>query len=212
MASTTISSTIISKVYKSRKIILEQLDSQGYNISNYEGASINEINIMYNKKQLDMLIDSENGKKVYIKYAIYKKLTENNIYEVISDLFEIENILSKETDSVIFVIKNEPNDTLMNIQNHVWSTDKYFISVINLDRLQFNILEHSLVPNHVVMNDDETKEFQEKYNIIDPGKQIPTISRFDPVAQVIGLKPGQICKINRSSDTTIQTDYYRICE
>lgn len=212
MASTTISSTIISKVYKSRKIILEQLQSQGYNISNYEGASINEINIMYNKKQLDMLIDSENGKKVYIKYAIYKKLTENNIYEVISDLFEIENILSKETDSVIFVIKNEPNDTLMNIQNHVWSTDKYFISVINLDRLQFNILEHSLVPNHVVMNDDETKEFQEKYNIIDPSKQIPTISRFDPVAQVIGLKPGQICKINRSSDTTIQTDYYRICE
>lgn len=212
MASTNSTTTIISKLYKSRKTLLEQLNLQGFNISNYDGFSINEVNIMYNKKQLDMLIDSESGKKIYIKYAVYKKLTENHIYEVISDLFEIENILKKETDSIIFVIKNEPNDTLMNIQNHTWHTDNYFISVINIDRLQYNILNHVLVPNHSILDDEEAKEFYEKYNIINPKKQLPTISRFDPVAQIIGLRPGQICGINRNSETTIQTNYYRFCE
>jgi DNA-directed RNA polymerase subunit H (RpoH/RPB5) len=214
MATTSSSSTIISKLYKSRKTLLDQLNYQGYNITNYEGFSINEVNIMYNKKQLDMLIESdvEPGAKVYVKYAVYKKLTENHIYEVISDLFEIENIMNKDTDKVIFVIKNEPNDTLMNIQNHLWHSDKYFISVLNIDRLQYNILKHTLVPEHTILKEEETKDFYEKFNIINGAKQLPTISRFDPVAQVIGLRPGQVCKINRNSQTTVQTTYYRICE
>jgi DNA-directed RNA polymerase subunit H (RpoH/RPB5) len=214
MATTSSSSTIISKLYKCRKTILEQLNIQGYNVTNYEGFSINEVNLMYNKKQLDMLIenDKDPSAKVYVKYAVYKKLTENHIYEVISDLYEIENIMNKETDKVIFVIKNEPNDTLMKIQNHLWHSDKYFISVINIDRLQYNILTHTLVPEHTILNEEETNEFYEKFNIINGTKQLPTISRFDPVAQVIGLRPGQVCKINRNSQTTIQTAYYRICE
>lgn len=205
------SSTIISKLYKSRKIILEQLNELGYNVSNYDGFSINEVNIMFNKKQLDMLIDSENKGRVYVKYSIYKKLSENAIYETITDLFEMGNILNKETDRIIFIIKAEPNETLMNIQEQIWHSEKYYISIMNLDRLQYNILKHSLVPKHKILNDTETTEFQEKYNIINPEKQLPTISRFDPVSQAIGLRPLQICEINRNSETTVETKYYRIC-
>tara|TARA_Y100000780_G_C13628248_1_gene395405 strand:- start:286 stop:924 length:639 start_codon:yes stop_codon:yes gene_type:complete len=211
MATSNVSTTIISKLYKSRKILLEQLTELGYNTNNYEGFSINEVNIMFNKKQLDMLIDSEDVGRVYIKYGIYKKLSENSIYETITDLFEMGNILNKETDRIIFIIKGEPNDTMMNIQEQIWHADKYYISVINLDRLQYNLLEHSLVPKHIILNDGQTKEFLEKYNIINPEKQLPTISRFDPVAQAIGLKPGKICEIIRNSETSILTEYYRIC-
>jgi DNA-directed RNA polymerase subunit H (RpoH/RPB5) len=49
-----------------------------------------------------------------------------------------------------------------------------------------------------------------KYNIVDKN-QFPDISRFDPVAQVIGLRPGQVCHILRPSKTAILTDYYRVC-
>ena len=42
-------------------------------------------------------------------------------------------------------------------------------------------------------------------------KQIPDISRFSPVAQLIGIRPGQICKIYRYSKTAINTDFYRVC-
>lgn len=211
MSETNTSTTIISKLYKSRQIILEQLNQLGYNISNYDSFSINEVNIMFNKKQLDMLIDSETTGRVYVKYAIYKKLSENSIYETITDLFEMGNILNKETDRIIFIIKGEPNDTLMNIQEQIWYSEKYYISIMNLDRLQFNILTHKLVPEHKILDQESVESFQEKYNIMNPSKQLPTISRFDPVSQAIGLRPNQICEINRNSETSIETKYYRIC-
>jgi len=41
--------------------------------------------------------------------------------------------------------------------------------------------------------------------------QLPEISRFDPQALVIGIRPGEICKIQRPSSTALTTDYYRVC-
>jgi DNA-directed RNA polymerase subunit H (RpoH/RPB5) len=49
-----------------------------------------------------------------------------------------------------------------------------------------------------------------KFNIKDR-TLFPEISRFDPVAQVIGLRPGQVCHILRASKTAITSDYYRVC-
>ena len=49
-----------------------------------------------------------------------------------------------------------------------------------------------------------------KFNITDK-IQFPDISRFDPVARAIGLRPGEVCKIIRPSKTAITTNYYRIC-
>jgi DNA-directed RNA polymerase subunit H (RpoH/RPB5) len=60
------------------------------------------------------------------------------------------------------------------------------------------------------MLDSEINTIVKKYNITDKN-QFPDISRFDPVARVICLRPGQICHIIRSSKTSIKTDYYRIC-
>ena len=49
-----------------------------------------------------------------------------------------------------------------------------------------------------------------KYNITDDA-QFPDISRFDPVAKIIGIRPGQVCEIIRPSKTAIDGKYYRIC-
>ena len=49
-----------------------------------------------------------------------------------------------------------------------------------------------------------------RYNITDK-VQFPNISRFDPVARAIGLRPGQVCGITRPSKTSIESNYYRIC-
>jgi len=40
---------------------------------------------------------------------------------------------------------------------------------------------------------------------------LPDISRFGPVAQAICIRPGEICKIQRSSRSAITSDFYRIC-
>ena len=80
----------------------------------------------------------------------------------------------------------------------------------NIKYLQFNILNHVLVPQHSIMNENDVKTIMIKYNITDK-IQFPDISRFDPVARAIGLRPGQVCHIVRPSKTAIQSDYYRIC-
>jgi DNA-directed RNA polymerase I, II, and III subunit RPABC1 len=93
---------------------------------------------------------------------------------------------------------------------HIWDQEKIFIIIINIQRLQFNILEHTLVPKHIVLSEDEARDFKKQYNILDDS-HIPAISRFSPVSQVIGIRPGQICRIQRPSKTSITTNFYRIC-
>ncbi len=49
-----------------------------------------------------------------------------------------------------------------------------------------------------------------KYNIMND-TQLPEISRFDPVAKAICIRPGEVCEIIRPSKTSIKSTYYRIC-
>jgi DNA-directed RNA polymerase subunit H (RpoH/RPB5) len=102
------------------------------------------------------------------------------------------------------------NETIINELKHFRVQDGMFIIVENITRLQFNILNHTLVPPHEIINDKEVDEIMKKYNIKNK-IEFPEISRFDPVARVIGLRPGDVCKIIRPSKTSITTNYYRVC-
>jgi len=210
-------SSLVSSVYKSRKNLLDLMRKQGYNVAEYDNFSINEVNAMFQNKQLDMLleksIESDNPnssqRRVYIRYYLAKTLRPQNIQEMIDDLFNLEEVLTKE-DTLMIVVKDDMNETIMNLLKHIWEQDGILIVIQSIKRLQYNILEHALVPSHRVLTPDEVQVIKNKYNIMDD-TQFPDISRFDPVAQVIGIRPGQVCEIIRPSKTAIQGYYYRIC-
>lgn len=214
-------SSLISSIYKARKTILELMDKQGYNINDYNNFSINEVNSMKQNNQLDMLLEKKNNEndnssggnqnknKMYIRFYLNKMIRPANIQEMIDDLFNLEQILTKQ-DTLFIIVKDEANETIVNELKHIWEQDGIFIVVENIKRLQFNILNHILVPEHIIINEKEVEEVMKKYNIQNK-HDFPDISRFDPVARVIGLRPGNVCKIIRSSKTSIKTDYYRIC-
>ena len=207
----------ISQIFQSRKNILELMQKQGYNVNDYANFSINEVNSMKLNNQLDMLLETseenittENPKKkIYIRYYLTVRLAEKNIQEMIDDLFILTETLTKN-DTLFIIIKDDPNETLINIMKHIWESEGIFIVMESIKRLQFNILNHVLVPPHRVILESEVIEVMRKYNITDK-IQFPDISRFDPVARVIGLRPGQMCQITRDSKTAIETNYYRIC-
>ncbi len=207
------SSTIVN-IYKSRNIILHQLENRGYDISEHEDRSMVEIQSQYNQKppQLDMLLTSKDGgkeKKCFVKYHLTGKIRPSQIYEYIDDIFNIEEILDKDDDFII-VVKDSPNDTLVKLMRDIWNNDKIYFSIFNLNNYLYNVLEHEYVPKHTLLNQEEVDEVVKKYNIMEDS-QWPEISRFDPVAQAIGLRPNQICKIIRSSETAITSVYYRRC-
>ena len=213
---TNTSSSLISSIYKSRNILLELMESQSYNINDNFEFSVNEINAMFSNKQLDMILEknSENEKtkrkdKIYIRYYLVKSLRPQNIQEMIDDLFNVEEILTKD-DTLYIVVKDEPNDTIVQLLKQIWEQDGIFIIVESLKRLQFNILKHSLVPPHKIMTTAEVNIIKERYNIMNDS-QFPELSRFDPVAKAIGIKPGEVCEIIRPSKTSIISNHYRIC-
>lgn len=207
------SSGTISTLFKSRITILSLLKAQGYYVDDYSDFGVNEVQTMYNNKQLDMLVTTKDvrpEKKTYVKYHLAKTLRRDNLNEYIEDLMTDEQAPLTKNDNIIIIMKQELNDTLMKILNEIWEQQGVYIIILSLERLQFNILEHKYVPKHTIMTEAEIKEFMQKYQVTDI-KQLPSISRFDPVSQSIGMRPGDICKIERPSRTAINSVYYRYC-
>jgi len=206
----------ISDLYKSRNIIIEIMRDIGYEVKDYANFSITELNSMRQNNQLDMLLeksvpnpDTKRNNKIYIRYYLGKIIRPVNLQEMIDDLFNLEEILKKE-DTLFIIIKDEPNETLLNEVKHIWEKDGIFIVVESIKRLQFNILKHTMVPKHRILSNVETDVVMKRYNITQK-MNFPDISRFDPVARAIGIRPGDVCHIIRPSKTAIEADYYRIC-
>tara|TARA_B100000902_G_C27303339_1_gene914057 strand:- start:2129 stop:2746 length:618 start_codon:yes stop_codon:yes gene_type:complete len=200
----------IQDIFKSRKTILNLSERQNYDVENYYENGFSEIESMYKSKQLDLLLKNKtNDSKQYIKYHLAKTLRPSNIYDYVEDLFTIDNVL-KTTDTLIIIMKDEPNDTIKKTLKYIFEKDKIFIIVFNIKRLLFNVLDHSLVPDHKVLNKDEADIIKQKY-FIQNDDEIPNIDRFSPVSQAIGIRPGELCEITRNSKTSIESKFYRIC-
>ena len=200
----------IIEIYNSRKTLIDLLAAQKYDVSQYKDFGINEVNTLFQSKQMDMLVNKgDANKKVYVKYHLAKSLRPVNLYEYIEDLFTLEEVLTKK-DDLIVIMKDEPNETIRKTLMNIWEQDGIFIVVINIKRLQYNIMNHQLVQPHIVLSTEEAIALKTKYNILDDS-QLPDISRFSPVSQVIGIRPGDICLFHRPSKTAIKAEFYRIC-
>ena len=198
-------------IYKSRKNILSIMSSQGYNTDDYEGFSINEVDAMQTSNQLDMLISNPaTDKKSYIKYYLSaKQMRQGVLDDVIEDLYSIDDILEKK-DNLIIITEDEPNDSIVARMRYLFDHDGIFVVIHSIRRLQYNLLNHNLVPYCVVLNVDEVDEFKKNYNIKN-SSQLPEISRFDPQSLALCIRPGEIAKFTRKSITAMDTNYYRVC-
>lgn len=209
MASST-SSTRILSVYKSRNTMIEQLDKQGFDVTDYQEFSINEVDAMITNSQLDMLMTHKtDGRKVYVKYYSLKQIRPAIVDTIIEDLYTIESVLTKP-DTLIIVIDDEPNDTILDKVKYIYDRYGYFVILFNIKRLQFNILNHVYVPSASILPAAEMAEFMKTYQIRDL-TQLPEISRFDPHAMSVGVRPGQIMRFERNSTTAMKSMYYRAC-
>lgn len=228
-------STAIDNLYKSRQTIIEMLQEQDYDTSDYDSFSISDIHAMTVNKQLDMLMETTEEsqkinknklkisynedmketttrpvekKKVFVKYHLVK-LRPPHVHEYIEDIFNVEEILGKD-DTLIIIIKEKPNDTLINLVKHIWENDGVFIIVYDINNLLFNPLKHILVPPHRILSQEEVDVIKEQYNIRE-NSEFNEISRFDPAAKAIGIRPGEVCEIIRSSKTALKSVNYRLC-
>jgi DNA-directed RNA polymerase subunit H (RpoH/RPB5) len=208
--STTSYSPLISKIYKSRNILLEILKDRGFYVEDWSDFSVTEIQAMYNNKELDMLLENPTtNKKMYVKYHLATRLGSSHIYDYVDDLFDIEDVLSAN-DDLIIISKDKTNLTIRDLVEQLFIKDKKFVNIYNLHDYLFNILDHEMQPTFRILSDDEKQQVMKRYNIT-KDKEFPDISRFDPVSQAIGVRPHELIEIIRSSPTAVNSLYYRIC-
>ena len=200
-------------IHKSRNILLDQLEYQGYNVLDYQNFSVNEIDAMVENNQLDMKAErTSDGSVVYVKYMIDgKSLRPQSLDDLVEDLFEIENILTnKEKDMIVLVVQDEPNESITSRLRYLFDKDGYYICVRTIQRLQFNVLNHVLVPRAKILDKNENLELMKQLNVNNL-KRLPEISRFDPQALALGIRPGQVVMFSRNSPTSLVAPYWRIC-
>ena len=70
------------------------------------------------------------------------------------------------------------------------------------------ILEHEWVPKHRIMSNEEVEELLKKYGI--KKWQLPKMLDSDPVAMILGARPGDVIEITRKSPTAGEAKYYRV--
>ena len=137
---------------------------------------------------------------------LYNKISEN-LDKSIEDLY------IKGQDE----LKNMGLSEIIHSENEKLNEKKYNnahfknIHLFHLDLLAIDITQHCKVPKHeVIRNHKEIDEILTKCNATI--NQLPVILRKDPMAKVLRLAPGDICKITRPSKTAGEIVYFRVCK
>jgi DNA-directed RNA polymerase subunit H len=170
--------------------------------------------------------------KLHVVYYNFQKqgntkIMKNTIIERISKLYE--NDIFKKTDNIILIINESISDTIKiindelnlylknlydtKLENNLGYINKHFgnVYIFDIKTLQYNILNHKSVPNHIL--------YRKRSDIDDICKlcncnldQLPKISKYDPVTKLKMGNDGDIFKIIRKSKTCGDYPYYRVVD
>ena len=222
-------SQILDYLYDSRKNMMTMLSYRGYNTGNYSSYTKGELNILFEKTNskisvsdvvgpLDILVSKTNEnnepEQLLIKYRLDKfKKTKSQEQQIV----DIYSSTLKKNDTLILIYLDDiyfkPNKKESNVElfiDDIYVNYGYFVQLFGIRNLLFNVMDHYTVPKHVLISKKEQEELFIKFNI-KQNSNYPTIRREDPVAKMIGLKPGDICKITKPTSANIYSDTYRLC-
>ncbi len=73
---------------------------------------------------------------------------------------------------------------------------------------KFKLDKHSLIPKHSKLSDNQKEKLLENYNI--SIKELPRIAKTDPAITSLNVKPGDVIKITRKSETASEAIFYRV--
>lgn len=154
------------------------------------------------------------------------KMMKTTIINRIDELYK--NDIFQTTDNIILIINESIKDTIKiineelnlhlkkinndKIKNDLGYTQRHFgnVFIFNIKTLQYNILDHQIVPKHTIIRDD--KDIQKILEISNCNlDQLPVISKNDPVSKLKLGTNGDIFKIIRKSKTCGEDIYYRVC-
>jgi DNA-directed RNA polymerase subunit H (RpoH/RPB5) len=153
-------------------------------------------------------------------YALTKKLRKMIIDELKEKIKDSNNNINDFTSkygskiNVILIFNNESISTT--VKSLLNKYDKFFqknggqLQYFTLQQLMFNPTKHEYVPTHTKLTEEEAKEFMKEY-MTRTKMHMHVILQSDPIAKWIGLKHGDIVRINRYNENSGESFSYRSC-
>lgn len=214
-----------NKIYNT---IVEMLIDRGYPeeilMDTYYNMDLEQFQEFIRDNKLNIKLKHKNENKYVVVYFFginnllkmkgdIGKMKKDDINLLVSD---IKSTMEDEINyDIIIILKEPPHNTIINKISELHSSNnidekerrlhiEYFIH----DELKYNVSRHDLVPKHSKCSKEEIDKILQKYDI--KISALPNISHDDPQARYLGLRKGDICKIERKSPTTGIYVYYRV--
>jgi len=186
----------ISKLYKVRTTVIEMLTDRGYKMPT--NVNVEEFKVMFEQGAMD-LTDKDKTVHVFF-YNDVKTFTKKDLetyFNMIKEKYE-------NAVKVIFVVRDKYNSM---VDKEMIKPEYKDVEIFLAPTLMINPTKVRLVPQHIVLNDDETKEMLERYKV--NRNQLNWIKSNDPIAKYYGMKKGQVIKIIRPSPSAGEYISYR---
>ncbi|MBL96192.1 MAG: hypothetical protein CMF52_00085 [Legionellales bacterium] len=178
---------IMMQYKKCSQTVSEMLTDRGYE------------NICYQPEAMK-IVGEKNDHTMHVCFNKKKGLGVHDIRDILEEIKE-EN----EADRVILVYESS-------VTYYAKQAIKEYnnVETFQAKRLYYNVTKHVLVPQHRVMDSEETDQFLLKHSV--HLNQCPKILRTDPVAKYYGATPGELVEIKRSSPEGQSYFVYRVVE
>jgi DNA-directed RNA polymerase subunit H (RpoH/RPB5) len=175
------------------------------------------INIENIQKNIDKLIKDDNDDQEYIvsldNESNYNTTIKNKrLFVKIID-YKITSV-NKNSPIGEFISKHDSEYKILIVQDINQKSENTIESystqseVFKINQLMINIVDHVLVPKHIVLSKDETDAVLEAYRA--KKRDMLLIKTTDAVAKYYNMKPGEIVKIIRPSVMTVEAPAYRL--
>jgi DNA-directed RNA polymerase subunit H (RpoH/RPB5) len=220
---------------RSRPVILEVLEDQGYDTKPYANQSPADIITMAmgGPNPLRIRVSQRQGaepptKRAQVFYWVFEKV-KMSLERRVDELWDVdtygENAADKATDQAIVILNEPVHDAFHTMAIRQWQLQKRRIVFYTIKQLIVNPRNHILQPKfrkipaseplplHNVAGSSSSTEAPDKHLIrVKNKKNLPLIKfHVDIITRILGLVPDDIVEITRSSPTTGDYTMYRIC-
>lgn len=142
------------------------------------------------------IINNEYGESIFVKLTNQKIIS----FSKNSGLYTfLQNNENKYMMLIVDSISDKSEETIKNKHNKV--------EIFKEGDLMINLMEHHLVPKHILLNEEGAAEVMKEYNVTK--RQFQKILAKEPVARYFNAKPGMIFKIYQFSILTGYSINYR---
>jgi DNA-directed RNA polymerase I, II, and III subunit RPABC1 len=164
------------------------------NEKNMEKVALNTITTILNNRgymvvehhENKLLAENFQNSKILVILSDEEKVNMNTIKEI---------ILVMNTHSFQHTILIYKDVITPSAKKIIESLPDLCIELFSMDELQYNLVEHYLVPHHEKLEEEEASVIRKKW-----GSKLPILLKTDAVSRYYNFQRGDIIKVTRSTE------------